>query len=173
MKFCFFVVERMDSIKRWENSDLFKMPTMPDILRLVTSSGYKSGWFIKQVCQKQPNSLPGLSHVENWHNPVALNPLNFSSCHWLNLHESSFTATLLGWHGGTGGMLPPVAPSHYWVSLTCRSLVGNPLSPSSGQTRLAVDTPQKVHNIISLVKLHHSAGKYRKLVLDHIWLDEG
>ena len=88
----------MDSIKRWENSDLFKMPTMPDLLRLVTSSGYKSGWFIKQVCQKQPNNLPGLSRVENWHNPAALNPLNFSSCHWLNLHESSFTATLLGWH---------------------------------------------------------------------------
>ena len=55
----FFLFERMDSIKQWENSDLFKIPTMPGLLWLATSSGYKSGWFIKQVCQQQPKNLPG------------------------------------------------------------------------------------------------------------------
>ena len=128
---------------------------------------------LSKTTNKFARILPGLSHVENWHSPVALNPLNFSSCHWLSLHESSFTATLLGWQGGggTGGMLPPVAPSHYWVSLTCRSLVGNPPSlPHPAKHGSQWTLLKKCTTSYLWWNYTYSAGKYRKLVFDHIWI---
>ena len=79
----------MDSIKRWENSDLFKMPTMPDLPDLlpvlVTNQAGSSNKFVKNnqiICQ----DLARIESCRELTQPCCLKPFELQ---FLSLTESS------------------------------------------------------------------------------------
>ena len=140
---------------------------------LVTNQAGSSNKFVKnnqQICQD-------IARIEScWEltQPCCLKPLKLQ---FLSLTESSreqlhrhlTRVARWWWHGG--GMLPPVAPSHYWVSLTCRSLVGNPPSlPHPAKQGSQWTLLKKCTTSYLWWNYTYSAGKYRKLVFDHIWI---